>query len=203
MDNILIGSMHSKSQKLNNDCYKVVEKPSAVGRAQTGNHKNWILIWVLLLISSVNLDTLSSFFLVCHPVLKMDSQRKETRAISKTFSKCFFMSFHLLSLNNFSWWREVCSSLESPWKWGWNPSRDGLARREMVQVRAAEIESSLLVLPVLIPAMQTITMTCPHRLGANELKLMKGCFSKRKYSALPSISSQVTNTFAELTNLHT
>ena len=129
MDNILIGSMHSKSQKLNNDCYKVVEKPSAVGRAQTGNHKNWILIWVLLLISSVNLDTLSSFFLVCHPVLKMDSQRKETRAISKIFSKCFFMSFHLLSLNNFSWWREVCSSLESPWKWGWNPSRDGLARR--------------------------------------------------------------------------
>ena len=44
VDNILIGSMHSKSQKLNNDCYKVVEKPSAVGSAQTGTHKNWILI---------------------------------------------------------------------------------------------------------------------------------------------------------------
>lgn len=79
----------------------------------------------------------------------------------------------------------------------------GWLEGEMVQVRAAEIESSLLELPVLIPAMQTITMTCPHRLGANELKLMKGCFSKRKYSALPSISSQVTNTFAELTNLRT
>lgn len=83
---ISIGSMPSKTQKLNNDRYKVMEKPSAVGRAQTGNHKNWILIWVLLLIRSVNLDTLSSFFLVCQPVLKMDSHGKETRAISKTFT---------------------------------------------------------------------------------------------------------------------
>lgn len=125
--------MHNKAQQLNNGCYEIMERLNSVGRAQSGNHKNWVFIGVLSPISSIDLDTLSFFFsLSLSSVTHFENGKPEEK---KTREPLKF--FQVFSIHLFIYYLYVFLFLDGKnsvvvWEiseWDWNSSKDGLIRR--------------------------------------------------------------------------